>query len=226
VRLLLVEDDDRVAGALAVALRRQGYDVVRVATGQEALTRDDADVILLDLGLPDIDGMEVCQRIRKMSDVPIIAVTARSGEQDRVRGLRIGADDYIVKPYAFAELLARIEAVTRRTRAARSQEVRNEAAANRVVEYGDLTVDLAGRRVSVGDKHVPLTRKEYDILALLLRDPGRVFTRAQILEEVWQTTWLGSSRTLDVHVATLRAKLGDANLVETVRGVGYRLATR
>jgi DNA-binding response OmpR family regulator len=226
VRLLLVEDDDRVAGALAVALRRQGYDVVRVATGQEALTRDDADVILLDLGLPDIDGMEVCQRIRKMSDVPIIAVTARSGEQDRVRGLRIGADDYIVKPYAFAELLARIEAVTRRTRAARSQEVRNEAATNRVVEYGDLTVDLAGRRVTVGDKHVPLTRKEYDILALLLRDPGRVFTRAQILEEVWQTTWLGSSRTLDVHVATLRAKLGDANLVETVRGVGYRLATR
>jgi DNA-binding response OmpR family regulator len=226
VRLLLVEDDDRVAGALAVALRRQGYDVVRVATGQEALTRDDADVILLDLGLPDIDGMEVCQRIRKMSDVPIIAVTARSGEQDRVRGLRIGADDYIVKPYAFAELLARIEAVTRRTRAARSQEVRSEAAANRVVEYGDLRVDLAGRRVTVGDKHVPLTRKEYDILALLLRDPGRVFTRAQILEEVWQTTWLGSSRTLDVHVATLRAKLGDANLVETVRGVGYRLATR
>jgi DNA-binding response OmpR family regulator len=226
VRLLLVEDDDRVAGALAVALRRQGYDVVRVATGQEALTRDDADVILLDLGLPDIDGMEVCQRIRKMSDVPIIAVTARSGEQDRVRGLRIGADDYIVKPYAFAELLARIEAVTRRTRAARSQEVRSEAAANRVVEYGDLRVDLAGRRVTVSEKHVPLTRKEYDILALLLRDPGRVFTRAQILEEVWQTTWLGSSRTLDVHVATLRAKLGDANLVETVRGVGYRLATR
>jgi DNA-binding response OmpR family regulator len=226
VRLLLVEDDDRVAGALAVALRRQGYDVIRVGTGQEALTRDDVDVILLDLGLPDIDGMEVCQRIRKVSDVPIIAVTARSGETDRVRGLRIGADDYIVKPYAFAELLARIEAVTRRTRAARTQEARNEAAANRVVEYGDLKVDLAGRRVTVHDRDVSLTRKEYDILALLLRDPGRVFTRAQILEEVWQTTWLGSSRTLDVHVATLRAKLGDANLVETVRGVGYRLATR
>jgi DNA-binding response OmpR family regulator len=214
-----------VAGALAVALRRQGYDVVRAATGQEALSRDDCDVILLDLGLPDIDGIEVCQRIRKVSDVPIIAVTARSAEPDRVKGLRTGADDYIAKPYAFPELLARIEAVTRRTRAARSSDGRRDGE-TRQVEYGDLSVDLAGRRVTVAGRDVALTRKEYDILALLLRDPGRVFTRAQILEEVWQTTWLGSSRTLDVHVATLRAKLGDANLVETVRGVGYRLASR
>lgn len=215
LRILLVEDDDRVAAALTTALRRQGFEVHRVATGAAALEAPEVDVVLLDLGLPDLDGVEVCREIRRRSDVPIIAVTARSDERDRVVGLRTGADDYVVKPFGAAELIARIEAVLRRSR--------RTTAAVPPVRLGDVEIDLTGRLVTRGSEPIALTRKEFDLLALLARSPGAVVTRDRILAEVWHTTWQGSSHTLDVHVGSLRAKLGHAECIETVRGVGYRL---
>ncbi len=218
MRILLVEDDDRVADALGTALRRQGYEVVRTATAREALAAPTVDLVLLDLGLPDVDGIEVCRALRRRGEVAIIAVTARAEERDRVCGLRAGADDYVVKPFGMAELRARIDAVMRRARpqAPASGEVLE-------VEAGALRIDLARRQVTVAGQPVALTRKEFDLLALLAREPGTVVPRERILAEVWHTTWRGMGRTLDVHVATLRAKLGDASAVETVRCVGYRL---
>jgi DNA-binding response OmpR family regulator len=215
-RILLVEDDNRVAAALVPALERHGYAVVRVATGAEALAAPPVDLVLLDLGLPDLDGLEVCRRLRRGGDVPIIAVTARAEANQRIRGLRSGADDYVVKPYALGELLARIEAVLRRS------PRRTTAAAYTV---GDVVVDLAGRCVRVGGVEVRLTLKEFDLLAMLARAAGSVVSRDDLVTHVWQTTFDGASRTLDVHVATLRAKLDRPGLIETVRGVGYRLAT-
>jgi len=218
LRILLVEDDDRVAGALTTALRRHGFDVHRVTTGAQALAAGEVQLVLLDLGLPDMDGVEVCRELRRRSDVPIIAVTARSDERDRVVGLRTGADDYVVKPFGAAELVARIEAVLRRSR-------RVDAAADARIHLGDVEIDLAGRQVTREGEPISLTRKEFDLLALLARQPGAVVTRDRILAEVWHTTWQGSSHTLDVHVASLRTKLGYPDCVETVRGVGYRLRT-
>jgi DNA-binding response OmpR family regulator len=218
LRILLVEDDDRVAGALTTALRRHGFDVQRVGTGKEALAAGDVQIVLLDLGLPDMDGVEVCRELRRRSDVPIIAVTARSDERDRVVGLRTGADDYVVKPFGAAELIARIEAVLRRSR-------RADSTVDEPVQLGDVQISLAGREVTRDGTPIPLTRKEFDLLALLARSPGAVVTRDRILAEVWHTTWQGSSHTLDVHVASLRTKLGDSDCIETVRGVGYRLRT-
>lgn len=216
MRILLVEDDDRVAGALTVSLRRYGFDVVRAGTAAAALAAGDVDVVLLDLGLPDGNGVDVCRELRARSDVPIIAVTARSEERDRVIGLRAGADDYVVKPFGAAELVARIEAVTRRARrgAARDEE------ATRV---GDLELSRSSRVVTRAGEPISLTRKEFDLLALLASSPGTVVSRQQIVAEVWHTDWQGMSHTLDVHVASLRTKLGDAARIETLRGVGYRL---
>jgi DNA-binding response OmpR family regulator len=221
VRLLLVEDDDRVAAAQQDVLRRHGFEVRRVGTARDALdgVHDAAwvpDVVLLDLGLPDGDGFEVCARIRRTRDVPILVTTARSDLRSRVHGLNLGADDYLVKPYDLRELMARIHAVARRS-AARDDPAAGPAA---VVVQG-VEVDLAGRAVRVGDRDVALTRKEFDVLALLARRPGVVFRREQILAEVWGAA--GSPHTLDVHVASLRAKTGVPGLVENVRGVGYRL---
>jgi len=215
VRVLMVEDDDAIAEPLARGLEREGLDVARAATGEAALAAQDYDVVLLDLGLPDIDGFEVCRRLRARSEVPIIVVTARGDEVDRVVGLELGADDYIVKPFGFRELLARIRAVTRRTQA------RPEDVAPRTV--GRLTVDRRTHQVTMGDEAVALTPKEFDLLALLAEEPGTVFARAHILEEVWDAHWYGPTKTLDVHVAALRRKLGDPAWIETVRGVGFRL---
>lgn len=215
-RILLVEDDNRVAAALVPALERHGYTVTRVATGADALAAGETDLVLLDLGLPDIDGLDVCRRLRRGGDVPIIAVTARAEANQRIRGLRSGADDYVVKPYALGELLARIEAVLRRSS-------RREAPGAHTV--GDVVVDLAARSVSVAGREVRLTLKEFDLLAVLARAPGTVLSRDDLVMAVWQTAFDGASRTLDVHVATLRAKLDRPGLIETVRGVGYRLAT-
>ncbi len=189
--------------------------MARAANGAEALAAQDYDVVLLDLGLPDVDGFEVCRRLRAGSDVPIIVVTARGDEVDRVVGLELGADDYIVKPFGFRELLARIRAVTRRAQA------RPEDLAPRTV--GSLTIDRRTHQVTLADQLLALTPKEFDLLALLAEDPGTVFSRAQILEEVWDAHWYGPTKTLDVHVAALRKKLGDAAWIETVRGVGFRL---
>jgi two-component system, OmpR family, response regulator RegX3 len=214
MRLLIVEDEDAIAEPLAEGLRREGFDVERVATGQAALEAAEPDLVLLDVGLPDMDGFSVARELRARSAVPIIMVTAKGEEVDRVVGLEIGADDYIVKPFGFRELLARIRAVTRRT---------NERPAPRSARIGSLELDVRGRRASVDGHELDLTPKEFDLLALLAREPGTVVSRAEILQEVWQTTWFGSAKTIDVHVAALRKKLGDPSWIETVRGVGLRL---
>jgi DNA-binding response OmpR family regulator len=218
VRVLLVDDDVRFAGALETALRQRGYDVVRAPTAADALRAvpdRGVDIVLLDLGLPDKDGIDVCRELRRRGDLPIIAVTARGEERERVLGLRSGADDYVVKPFGMAELQARMEAVLRRsTRPSTVQEP---------VCVGPLVVDGYARRVTVAGREVTLTRKEFDLLAALARQPGGAVTRDQLLAEVWHTTWAGTGRTVEVHVASLRAKLGDPGLVQTVRGVGYRL---
>lgn len=215
MHVLLVEDDDAIAEPLARGLEREGFTVSRVSTGADAISHEPVDVILLDLGLPDIDGYEVCRQLRTRSTVPIIVITARGDEVDRVIGLELGADDYVVKPFGFRELVARIRAVTRRATLA--------APSNGVITVGPLSVDTRRRRVHVGGDEVILTRKEFDLLALLAEDPGATRTRDEILERVWDAHWYGPTKTLDVHVASLRKKLGDPTLVETVRGVGFRL---
>ncbi len=224
MRILLVEDDDRVAAALGDLLRRRGAVVTRAATGAAALDAAAVDLVLLDLGLPDMDGIAVCRALRRTSDVPIIAVTARAEERDRVVGLRTGADDYVVKPYSSAELLARIEAVVRRSSRTGAALVEERVVEPRtVLRSGALVVDADARRVSLSGVPVVLSRKEFDVLLVLAQAGGAVCPREEILDRVWGATLFGSTRTLDVHVATLRAKLGDSHLVETVRGVGYRL---
>jgi DNA-binding response OmpR family regulator len=219
VRVLVVEDDDGIAEPLVEGLRREGFDATRVATGAAALANEDAELILLDLGLPDIDGYAVCRQLRMRSSVPIIAVTARGAEVDRVVGLELGADDYLVKPFGFRELVARMRAVTRRTTAAGGGDDPAEA----VLDLGRLSVDTRTRRVHVDGVEVGLSPKEFDLLALLAADPGAVVTRQQILEEVWDPHWYGPTKTVDVHVASLRRKLGHPEWVETVRRVGLRL---
>ncbi|GAA2398587.1 response regulator transcription factor [Streptomyces glaucosporus] len=234
MRLLLVEDDDRVAAALSAVLARHGFDVVHARNGEEALQRllpggtaPPFGVVLLDLGLPDTDGFEVCGRIRRLTAVPVIMVTARADVRSRVHGLNLGADDYVVKPYDTAELLARIHAVSRRSAAPVAGPAPEGGGsvsgdARRLV-LGPLTIETATRRVTVNGEAVSLTRKEFDLLALLAQRPGVVFRREQIISEVWRTSWEGTGRTLEVHVASLRSKLRLPALIETVRGVGYRL---
>ena len=215
MHLLVVEDEDAIAEPLVEGLVAEGFDVTRVATGQAALDADLVDLVLLDVRLPDIDGFAVCRQLRARSDVPIIMVTAKGEEIDRVVGLELGADDYIVKPFGLRELVARIRAVTRRT--ASRPEVRD------VLVVGGLTIDVPARKASIDARELQLTLKEFDLLALLASEPGLVVDRQRILREVWDTTWYGSSKTVDVHVAALRKKLGDPTLIETVRGVGLRL---
>jgi DNA-binding response OmpR family regulator len=218
VRILLVEDDDRVAEALVPALRRLGMIVQRLASGRGVLDQvANVDLVLLDLVLPDVDGLVLCRRIRSVSDVAIIVVSARGEVDDRIIGLRAGADDYLVKPYDIGELVARVHAVRRR----RGERA---AAAGQVVRIDDVEVRLGRHEVVVAGQPVVLARKEFQVLALLAVAGGAVCTRERIIAEVWGPTWPGANRTLDVHVATLRTKLGRPSLVETVRGVGYRLA--
>jgi DNA-binding response OmpR family regulator len=169
--------------------------------------------VLLDLGLPDIDGVEVCRGLRERSAVPVLAVTARSPERDRVQVLDAGADDYIVKPFGFDELAARMRAVLRRARPGGG-----------TISYGSLEVDVAARRVHVGGESIALTGKEFDILACLALEPGRVVSREEIFDHVWDAHWYGPTKVLDVHVAALRRKLGDPSLIETVYGRGFRLS--
>ena len=221
VRILIVEDDETIAVPLARGLEREGFSVERAASGASALEAveadgDEPDLVLLDLGLPDVDGLEVCRRLRARSDVPVIVVTARSEEVDRVVGLELGADDYIVKPFGFRELVARIRAVMRRRHP-------TSADAATTVRVGALTVDRRTREVTVSDGEIALTPKEFDLLSLLADDPGAVFSRGRILDEVWDPHWYGPTKTLDVHVASLRKKLGDPRWIETIRGVGFRL---
>lgn len=223
MRLLLVEDDDAIAEPLVRGLGFEGFEVERFASGLAALERFGSgpplDAVLLDLGLPDIDGFEVCRRLREQSAVPILVLTARGEEMDRVLGLELGADDYVVKPFGFRELVARIRAVTRR---AGATQVRDDADAP--VALGDgLVLDTRARRLTGPAGEVALTRKEFDLLELLASDRGATFRREEILQRVWDAHWYGPTKTLDVHIASLRRKLGDPTLVETVRGVGFRL---
>ena len=217
MQILIVEDDDAIAKPLAAGLEREGFDVSRVSTGEDALEAALPDLVLLDLRLPGMDGTEVCRRLRARSDVPIIVVTAKGEEVDRVVGLELGADDYIVKPFGFRELLARIRAVMRRARPGTDRAQ---------IHVGSLEIDVRGRRATMGDQPLNLTTKEFDLLALLASEPGDVVSRQRILREVWDTEWFGPTKTVDVHVASLRKKLGDPGWIETVRGIGLRLVAR
>src|SRR5918992_2794133 len=213
MRVLLVDDDLRFATALTAALRRSGYEVEHASTAAAALAAPPCDLILLDVGLPDGDGVELCRRLRETSDVAIIMLTARGEERNRVIGLRSGADDYVSKPFGFAELQARIEAVLRRARP--------RPAGARTV--GRLRVDLDRHLAYVDGQPVNLTRKEFQLLAILAAEPEVAVKRERLLREVWHTSWRGVSRTLDVHMATLRQKIGAGAQIQTIRGVGYRI---
>jgi DNA-binding response OmpR family regulator len=214
--VLLVEDEDSIAEPLAAGLRKEGFNVARVATGAAALAAPSGDIVLLDLRLPDTDGFTVCRELRERTDVPIIIVSARGEEVDRVIGLEIGADDYIVKPFGLREVVARIHAVARRSAG------RQRSRANEIVA-GPVAIDIQAHRVLVDGRDVHLTGKEFDLLVVLASDAGAVVDRERILREVWNTTWYGSSKTIDVHVAALRRKLGDPTLIEAGRGVGLRM---
>ena len=241
IRLLLVEDDDTIAEPLVEGLEAEGFAVERVGTGAEALAATGVDLVLLDLGLPDGDGLAICAELRRRGPVPIIVVTARGDESDRVRGLELGADDYVVKPFGFRELIARARAVTRRAeqaglgRAETETETENARGRRHLDEAGrvplqvvgargEVVIDHRARRVLVHGREVALTPTEQALLLLFSEDPGALCTRQAVLEEVWGPHWYGTTKMIDVHVASLRRKLGVPGLVETVRGVGFRLA--
>jgi len=231
MRILLVEDDDTIAVPLIDGLSRYGFAVERARTGREALAWHDAEMILLDLGLPDADGIDICQRIRARSAVPIIMLTARGTEVDRVVGLEVGADDYLAKPFSLRELVARIRAVTRRTRVSAFPAAQPAAPAlpepapadSSMIRIDDLLIDRRTRRVYLHAREIVLALKEFDLLVALADDPGAVCTRERLMETVWDEHYYGSTKTLDFHVAALRRKLGDPGWVRTVRGVGFRL---
>ncbi|MFD5465063.1 response regulator transcription factor [Kitasatospora sp. NPDC127059] len=224
MHMLLVEDDDRMAQALATALTRRGHTVRRVVRAAEALRHArEAEFVLLDLGLPDLDGLDLLRKLRTVCDLPLIVVTARSEERDVLQGLRAGADDYVVKPFRMAELIARIDTVRRRTSSRDSSDSAEPAEGERRVRTGDVAIDLAARTVTVDGAAVRLTRREFDVLALLAAQPGDVRSREEILDRIWGDAFLASSRSLDVHVAGIRAKTGRAALVRTIRGYGYQL---
>ena len=216
MKVLVVEDDAAIAEPLAVGLRREGFEVVCAGDAESALAAEPADLVLLDIGLPDGHGFEVCRTLRGRSSVPIIIVTARDDEIDRVTGLDLGADDYVVKPFGFRELVARIRAVTRRTT--------GPAATPAPQRVGELEIDRRTHRVRIAGEEIPLTPKEYDLLSVLAVDPGAMVSRREILAEVWDPHWYGTSKTVDVHIASLRRKLGHSQWIETCRGVGFRLA--
>jgi two-component system, OmpR family, response regulator RegX3 len=223
--VLLVEDEQSIADPFARALSRGGFRTTVARTGTEAIgliETVDPDVVLLDLALPDGDGRDVCRRLRRESDVPIIMVTASGTVTDRALGLELGADDYVVKPFATGEVIARIRAVLRRGR--------TSAADRGELVVHDLRIDPGARRAWLAGTELELTRKEFDLLFRLARDAGRVVSRESLMSDVWDVNWFGSTKTLDVHIAWLRRKLGDdpANptYVHTVRGVGFRLAAQ
>ena len=215
--IVVVDDEDNIADLVGLYLEREGYRVLKAASGGaglEAFRHHRPRLVVLDVGLPDVDGLELCKQIRQTSRVPIIFLTARDGEVDRVLGLELGADDYLTKPFSPAELVARVKAVLRRTDGAPAPEV---------VQAGRVTIDSGRREVRVEDAPVELTTKEFDLLKFLAERPGLAMSRQQILDGVWGYDWFGDARTVDVHIAQVRKKLGDAATIVTVRGVGYRL---
>ncbi len=224
--VLVVEDEETIVAPLATALEREGFDPHVAGTAQEALElagRLAPDLVLLDLTLPDGSGFDVCRELRRNSDVPVIMLTARGDEADRIVGLELGADDYVVKPFSAREVVARIRAVLRRS------EGRGVPGAEGPLEIGGLALDRERRAVTLDGSQLELARKEYELLERLMRDAGTVLTREQLIEDVWDMNWFGSTKTLDVHVSSLRKKLGDdpdePRFVHTVRGVGFRFSS-
>jgi DNA-binding response OmpR family regulator len=219
--VLVVEDESSIASFVALYLKNAGYAVRTAATGNEALAQFQAStpaLIVLDLMLPDIDGIEVCRRIRKSSDVPILMLTARDEDVDKIIGLEVGADDYLTKPFNPRELVARVKSILRRASPERRQ------VESKQLRHGQLLVDAGRREVRVGEEEIQLAPKEFDLLWELLDHRGLVLTRDQLLERVWGYTFAGDTRTVDVHVRQLRRKLGDASPIVTVWGVGYKVA--
>jgi two-component system response regulator RegX3 len=226
-RILMVEDEESITVPLSEALAHEGFDTQVAGTAAEALElarRADPDLVLLDVMLPDGSGYDVCRELRRDSAVPIIMLTARGEETDRVVGLELGADDYIVKPFSAREVAARIRAVLRRAAATPSAE------GDGALELGELRLDPARRAATLGGEELDLTRKEFELLELLMREAGSVVTRERLIDEVWDVNWFGSTKTLDVHVSSLRRKLGDdptsPQFIHTVRGVGFRCSGR
>jgi DNA-binding response OmpR family regulator len=219
--ILVVEDESSIASFVALYLKNAGYAVKTAATGTDALAEVAAEkpaLVVLDLMLPDIDGIEVCKRIRQTSDLPILMLTARDEDIDKIIGLEVGADDYLTKPFNPRELVARIKSILRRATPERN------ARESEVLEHGDLRVDAGRHEVHVGDEEIQLAPKEFDLLWELLDHRGLVLTRDQLLERVWGYTFAGDTRTVDVHVRQLRRKLGDASPIVTVWGVGYKVS--
>ncbi|QSE93229.1 response regulator transcription factor [Rhodococcus pseudokoreensis] len=219
MQIAVVEDDDGVGDALVEALGTHGHEAVRMRRGSDLLLgHRGMDAVILDLGLPDADGLQVLRQLRAVSDVPVVILTARDDERSVVRGLRGGADDYLVKPARLAELLARLDVVTQRRRA-------TGPSAGETVTEGDVVVDLAAREVEVGGTQVTLTAKEFELLEVLVTRPGAAVSRQQLMDAVWGDAYVAISRTLDVHMTGLRAKLGRPGLISTIRGYGYRWGT-
>jgi DNA-binding response OmpR family regulator len=216
--ILVVDDEANIADLVELYLRRDGYRVVKANNGEsgiKAVTDHRPRLVVLDVGLPDIDGLEVCRRLRQTSTIPVIFLTARDTEVDRVLGLEMGADDYVTKPFSPAELVARVKAVLRRTEGA--------STGAEIVQVGGVTIDVGRREVRVGDDARSFTTKEFDLLRFLAERPGLALSRQQILDGVWGYDWFGDVRTVDVHIAQVRKKVDDAVRIDTVRGVGYRL---
>jgi DNA-binding response OmpR family regulator len=218
--IVVIEDDPNIADLVDMYLRREGFRVIQASTGQaglEATARERPRLVVLDIGLPDrMDGLEVCRTLRSTSDVPVVILTARDAEVDRILGLELGADDYVTKPFSPRELVARIRAILRRS----EPSARSNAGPLRV---GDVSVDLDRHEVRVGAEVIALTSREFDLLAHLAENEGLVLSRRQLLDGVWGANWVGDDRTVDVHVRQLRKKLGGALPLSTVWGVGYRL---
>ncbi|MDI1288422.1 MAG: response regulator transcription factor [bacterium] len=213
MKVLVVEDDPAVSIPLLAGLQRNGIETEHVTyASQVVAAAQGVDVVLLDLGLPDGDGLQVLRELRRVSDVPVIIATARGDETDRIVGLELGADDYVVKPFSVRELAARVRAVSRRRRVESN------------LETGRLVVDRNRHVVTLDGSTIDLTAKEFDLLAVLAEEPGRAVTRQELFARVWDPVWIGTGKTLDVHIASLRKKLGQPDFIETVRGVGYRLA--
>ncbi|MGB8197397.1 MAG: response regulator transcription factor [Acidimicrobiales bacterium] len=217
--MLVIEDDDPIADALANGLQREGFTVERVRSGTEALMSLPTDFILLDLTLPDRDGIDLFRSLREVTTAPIIMVTARGAEEDRINGLELGADDYVVKPFGIRELVARINAVQRRSGP-------KDPDATPVQRINDVEIDRRTRSVRVAESAVTFTPKEYEILEFLTRDPGAVVTRQGLLDGVWGPHWFGATKMIDVHVASIRRKLGEPEFIETIRGVGFRVVAK
>jgi len=228
INILVVDDEEKIRELVGEYLKREGFAVTHAGSGSEALERvrsSSFDAAVLDLMMPGLDGLEVCREIRKFSDLPVIMLTARGDEIDRVLGLELGADDYLVKPFSPRELVARVKAVLRRSRRGDSPP-----RARTLIEAGGISIDEETREVSLDGQAVSLTPKEYELLLRLARHPGRVFTREQLLEQVWGYDFFGEARTVDTHITRLREKIsrirGDQQYISTVWGVGYKFEVK